>query len=61
MEQALTGQPLSADAIASAAAQVKLDLGSDVLGDVFASATYRAAVAPVWVKRAITAAADRAK
>ena len=61
VEQALTGQPLSADTIASAAAQVKLDLGSDVLGDVFASATYRAAVAPVWVKRAITAAADRAK
>ena len=61
VERALTGQTLSADTIASASAQVKSDFGGDVLGDVFASATYRAAVAPVWVKRAITAAADRAK
>jgi aerobic carbon-monoxide dehydrogenase medium subunit len=61
VERALTGQALSAETIASAAAQVASDLGGDVLGDIFASATYRAAVAPVWVKRAITAAADRAK
>ena len=61
VERALTGQALSAETIASAAAQVASDLGGDVLGDVFASATYRAAVAPVWVKRAITAATDRAK
>ena len=61
VEQALTGQVLSADTIANAAAQVSADLGDDVLGDVFASAGYRAAVAPVWVKRAITAAADRVK
>jgi len=61
VERALTGQKLSADAIAKAAAQVSADLGDDVLGDLFASASYRAAVAPVWVKRAITAAADRVK
>ena len=61
VERALAGQMLSADAIARAAAEVNTDLGDDVLGDVFASAGYRAAVAPVWVKRAITAAADRAK
>jgi carbon-monoxide dehydrogenase medium subunit len=61
VERALTGQALSAETIASAAAQVNGDLGGDVLGDVFASADYRAAVAPVWVKRALTAAADRAK
>ena len=36
------------------------DLGADVLGDLYASAEYRKAVAPVWVRRALTAAADRA-
>ena len=29
------------------------DLGDDILGDIFASAEYRRAVAPVWVKRAL--------
>jgi len=61
VEKAMTGQPLSADAIATAASQVAADLGDDILGDVFASATYRKAVAPVWVKRALLLAADRAK
>jgi len=61
VERALVGQVLSAETIATAAAQVTGDLGDDVLGDIFASAEYRAAVAPVWVKRALTAAADRAK
>jgi carbon-monoxide dehydrogenase medium subunit len=61
VERALTGQTLSADVIQNAAAQVSADLGDDVLGDVFASAEYRKAVAPVWVKRALTAAAGRAK
>jgi CO/xanthine dehydrogenase FAD-binding subunit len=31
-----------------------------VSGDIYASAEYRAAVAPVYVKRAVTAAAARA-
>ncbi len=61
VEQALTGQALSPEAIAAAAARATADLGEDVLGDVFASADYRRAVAPVWVKRALSAAADRAK
>ena len=61
VEKALVDQVLSAETIAKAAAQVHADLGDEILGDVFASAGYRAAVAPVWVKRAITAAADRAK
>jgi carbon-monoxide dehydrogenase medium subunit len=61
VEQALTGQRLSADSIARAAADVSRHLGDDVLGDLYASANYRKAVAPVWVKRALTAAADRAK
>ena len=50
------GQALSAETIAKAAAQVSQDLGSDILGDIYASAEYRRAVAPVWVKRALTAA-----
>jgi carbon-monoxide dehydrogenase medium subunit len=61
VEQAITGQRLSADSIARAAGGVSRDLGDDVLGDLYASAEYRRAVAPVWVKRALTAAADRAK
>ena len=31
----------------------------DSLGDIYSSAEYRRAVAPVWVKRALTAAAAR--
>jgi len=61
VEKALTGQALSAETIASAAGNVSKDLGGDVLGDIFASAEYRRAVAPVWVKRALAAAADRVK
>jgi len=59
VEKALIGQTLSADVIAKAANQVGSDLGSDILGDIFASAGYRKAVAPVWVKRALTAAGQR--
>jgi carbon-monoxide dehydrogenase medium subunit len=61
VEQALAGKTLSADAVASAADQVGRDLGRDILGDIFASAEYRKAVAPVWVRRAVTAAAERAR
>ena len=61
VERALSGQKLSADSIAEAAAGIARDLGGDLLGDLYASAEYRKAVAPVWVKRALTAAADRAK
>ena len=60
VEQALSGQAPSADAIARAAAAVSNDLGADVLGDVYASAEYRRAMAPVCVKRALTAALKRA-
>jgi aerobic carbon-monoxide dehydrogenase medium subunit len=61
VEKALIGQAPSADAIARAAGQVAQDLGGDIIGDLYASAEYRKAVAPVWVKRALTAAADRAR
>ena len=59
VEKALVGQTLSTDVIAKAANQVGSDLGADILGDIFASAGYRKAVAPVWVKRALTQAAER--
>jgi carbon-monoxide dehydrogenase medium subunit len=60
VERALTGQGVSADRIAAAASLIAQDLGTDILGDLYASAEYRKAVAPVWVRRALTAAADRA-
>jgi carbon-monoxide dehydrogenase medium subunit len=60
VEKALTGKLLDTSAIANAAAQAGSDLGDDVTGDLFASAAYRKAVAPVYVKRAIAAAAARA-
>lgn len=60
VERAIVGQMLTPEAIAGAAAKTTADLGADVLGDVFASTAYRTAVAPVWVKRALTAAAGRA-
>ena len=60
VEAALAGQSLSAAAIEAAAATAGGDLGDDLLGDVFASGEYRKAVAPVYVQRALTAAAERA-
>ena len=60
VEKALVGKGLDAAAIAAAGAQVGSDLGGEVNGDIFASASYRKAVAPVYVKRAIAAAAARA-
>ena len=60
VEQALTGQPLSADMMATAARAVGNDLGDDLLGDIFASADYRKAVTHVYVQRAVAAASDRA-
>jgi carbon-monoxide dehydrogenase medium subunit len=61
VERALAGQALSDDALTKAAAQVAADLGTDIVGDLYASADYRKAVAPVWVKRALTAAAARVR
>ena len=60
VEAALAGQALSADVIAAAAAAAGGDLGDDLLGDVFASGEYRRAVTPVYVQRALAAAAERA-
>ena len=59
VEQALVGQALSPETIAAAAPLVSNDLGRDILGDIYASAEYRKAVVPVYVKRALVAAASR--
>ena len=58
-ERALNGQQPTDSAIAAAAAKVEGDLG-EVNGDIFASADYRRAMAPVYVKRALSAAVARA-
>jgi carbon-monoxide dehydrogenase medium subunit len=57
---ALVGKSLDADTIATAAAAVANDLGDDVMGDMHASADYRRSMAPVFVKRALMKAAERA-
>ncbi len=61
VEDALRGQSLSSTTIATATAAVTSNLGDDLLGDVFASAEYRKAVADVYVRRALTTAAERVK
>jgi carbon-monoxide dehydrogenase medium subunit len=60
VETALVGKPGTAATIEAAAAQLHADLGDQVSGDIYASAEYRAAVSPVYVKRAVAAAAARA-
>ena len=60
VEQALVGGPLTDEAIAAAARLAADCLDDDeVLGDVYASADYRKAVAHVWVRRTVGAAAAR--
>jgi len=60
VEAALVGKALDEAAIAAAADAVSSDLGDDVMGDIHASAEYRTAMAPVFVKRALAKAAERA-
>jgi carbon-monoxide dehydrogenase medium subunit len=57
---ALVGKALDAETIAAAAAAVANDLGDDIIGDMHASADYRRSMAPVFVKRALMKAAERA-
>ncbi len=60
VEQALVGRPLTEECIAEASREATGCLADDeVLGDVYASAEYRKAVAHVWVRRALSAAAAR--
>jgi carbon-monoxide dehydrogenase medium subunit len=60
VEMALVGRSLDGNTIASAAKEVENDLGEDILGDMHASAEYRKAMAPVYLKRALSAAVQRA-
>jgi carbon-monoxide dehydrogenase medium subunit len=59
VEASLKGQPATADSASRAAAKTGGDLGSDLLGDIFASAEYRKAMAPVYVTRALLRALER--
>ena len=61
VEKALVGKALNDETIEAASAQVSADLGNDVSGDLFASAEYRSAMAPIYVKRAVATAAERAR
>ncbi len=60
VEKALVGAAAGDDTITSAAAACQADLGSDVMGDHHASADYRRAMAPVYVRRALEVAVSRA-
>ena len=61
VEQALADNPLSEAVIAEASALAVEDLADEeLLGDVFASAEYRRAVAPSYVREALTRAAQQA-
>ncbi|MFQ5944103.1 MAG: hypothetical protein ACE5JF_11170 [Anaerolineales bacterium] len=56
----MVGNKLDAETIDVAAEAVQNDLGDEILDDMHASADYRKAMAPVYVRRAIAAAAERA-
>ena len=60
VEAALVGARPDEAAVDAALHSLARDLGDDVSGDLYASAQYRAAMAPVYVKRALTAAITRA-
>jgi carbon-monoxide dehydrogenase medium subunit len=59
VEQALEGQAVNADSIASAVANAGSSL--DLMGDIHASAEYRAAMIKVYAKRALLKALERAQ
>jgi aerobic carbon-monoxide dehydrogenase medium subunit len=60
VEAAVKGARPSDDVTARAAAAATKQLGGEILGDVFASGEYRKAIAPVYVKRALASAFQRA-
>ena len=53
VEAALAGQELTQESITAAANRVVDDLGSDIIGDIYASADYRRAMAAVELKHAL--------
>jgi carbon-monoxide dehydrogenase medium subunit len=58
VESALEGQALTAESIAAACQQA--GAGLDLMGDIHASAEYRAAMVGVYARRALTTALERA-
>ncbi|MDA1348620.1 MAG: xanthine dehydrogenase family protein subunit M [Chloroflexi bacterium] len=60
VESALVGSDLSNGALDAAAEAVLGDFGGDILGDIFASAEYRTAMAVVYLRRALGEARTRA-
>ncbi len=58
VESALEGQPITAESIAAACEQA--GMGMDLMGDIHASAEYRAAMVGVYARRALTQALERA-
>lgn len=61
VEMALQSKALTEENITAAAAAVADDLNGDILGDIHASAGYRRAMAPVYVKRALKSAVLRTR
>lgn len=61
VEAALAGKAPDASALAAAAQEVAGDLGDFVLGDIHASEEYRRAMVPVYVRRALESAVERAR
>jgi carbon-monoxide dehydrogenase medium subunit len=59
VESALNGQALNAESIAAACEQA--GAGLDMMGDIHASADYRAAMIKVYARRALTKALERAQ
>jgi aerobic carbon-monoxide dehydrogenase medium subunit len=59
VERALEKQRISPERVSRASAEVRGVLNDDVMGDIFASAEYRKAMAPVYVERALTSAFSR--
>ena len=60
VEAALIGSALDSDSIAQAAKAVAADLTGNAIEDIFATGSYRKAMAEVYLRRALTAAAQRA-
>jgi len=59
VERAIEKQRISRESVQRAAGEISRVLNDDVMGDIFASAEYRKAMAPVYVGRALTAASAR--
>ena len=57
---ALVGNPITEEAAESAAQAAVDEVGDNVMGDVYGSVEYRRDMLPVFVARAVTAAASRA-